>query len=190
MIQVYQLKELPENFKGLQLGLDELLDQLGEEHLMTLHKQRSQNTSLLPIWDKVKASYDDVLGKQLVTPDVSLWASTYLVLSTKAYEVLNEVLIDEGEFLPINIEGEDAFIFNCLSFGQEVETICVKKYLDGIEDGLESLFFEEYDVSDRYLFKSKLQGCQALYATENFRELCEQNQLNGLRYESDLLAVF
>ncbi|MGF1725253.1 hypothetical protein [Photobacterium nomapromontoriensis] len=190
MMQIYQLKERPEDFRELQLGLDDLLEQIGEEHLMALHKQRSQNTSLLPIWKNVKSTFGDVLGKDSVVPDVSLWASTYLVLNAKAYASLNEELCNEGEFLPITADGENYYIFNCLSFGQEDETTCVKKYLDGIEDGIDTLFFDDIDVAGRYLFKSKLQGCQALYATEHFKELCEQHLFKGLRYETDLLAIF
>ncbi|HAS6253089.1 TPA: hypothetical protein RQL13_003592 [Vibrio vulnificus] len=189
-MNVYQLKELPEEYKELQLDLDDLFDALGEEHLMTIHFQRSKNTSLLPIWKTLALDFEDVLGKNSKEPDVSLWASTYLVLNSRAYSVLSDVLKNEGEFLPISIGEESGYIFNCLAFGQEDTAVCTVKYLDGIEDGLETLYFDEDDVQERLLFKSKMQGCQALYATEKFRDICAKYQLQGLRFEDDLLAVF
>ncbi|UTV29385.1 hypothetical protein [Photobacterium atrarenae] len=189
-MNVYQLKELPKEYQGLQLGPSELFAAIGKQHMMTIHKQRSQNTSLLPIWANVSASFSDVLGKNSTLPDVSLWASTYLVLRDNAYNILKPALEKEGEFLPISIEGEHAFIFNCLSFAVEDESLCVKKYLDGIEDGLETLYFDEDDIKDRLLFKSRLQGCQTLYATETFKTLCEEHGLHGLHFEPDLLSVF
>ncbi|EIO2324622.1 hypothetical protein QNE86_003384 [Vibrio vulnificus] len=189
-MNVYQLKELPEEYKELQLDLDDLFDALGEEHLMTIHFQRSKNTSLLPIWKTLALDFEDVLGKNSKEPDVSLWASTYLVLNSRAYSVLSDELKNEGEFLPISIGSESGYIFNCLSFGQEDTAVCTVKYLDGIEDGLETLYFDEDDVRGRLLFKSKKQGCQALYATEKFRDICAKYQLHGLRFEDDLLAVF
>lgn len=189
-MNVYQLKELPEDYQELQLDLDDLFDSLGEEHLMTIHFQRSRNTSLLPIWKPLELEFTDVLGKNSKEPDVSLWASTYLVLNLRAYEILSDSLRHEGEFLPITIGEKPGYIFNCLSFGQEDTAVCTIKYLDGIEDGLETLYFDEDDVRDRLLFKSKMQGCQALYATEAFRDICAKHQLHGLRFEEDLLAIF
>ncbi|TOJ07613.1 hypothetical protein CGI45_25245, partial [Vibrio parahaemolyticus] len=79
-------------------------------------------------------------------PDVSLWSMTYLVLSHRAYEILKPILENEGEFLLVTVGEEQVYVFNCLSFGQEDESVCVKKYLDGIEDGYETLYFEESDI--------------------------------------------
>ena len=189
-MNVYQLKEMPHDYKALQLGPTELFGAIGKQHLMTIHRQRSQNTSLLDIWKNVSASFDDVLGTNADIPDVSLWSMTYLVLSHRAYEILKPILENEGEFLLVTAGEEQVYVFNCLSFGQEDESVCVKKYLDGIEDGYETLYFEESDIEKRYLFKSRLEGCQRLYATESFKRLCDHYDLRGLRFEENLLSVF
>ncbi|TON45549.1 hypothetical protein CGH55_25180, partial [Vibrio parahaemolyticus] len=71
-MNVYQLKEMPHDYKALQLGPTELFGAIGKQHLVTIHRQRSQNTSLLDIWKNVSASFDDVLGTNADIPDVSL----------------------------------------------------------------------------------------------------------------------
>ncbi|MGY5585164.1 hypothetical protein [Vibrio cincinnatiensis] len=189
-MNVYQLKEMPYEYKALQLGPTELFAAIGKQHLMTMHRQRSQNTSLVKIWKNVAAAFDDVLGQDSRIPDVSLWAMAYLVLSSRAYELLEPTLKNEGEFLSVSMGEEQVYIFNCLSFGKEDESVCVKKYLDGIEDGYATLHFDESDIEKRYLFKSRLEGCQRLYATDSFKRLCEYYDLQGLRFEEDLLGVF
>ena len=97
-------------------------------------------------------------------------------MTVEACDKLESVLISEGEFLPINVGSETMYAFNCLSFG--------------VEDGLETLEFDNEDIERRFVFKSHLQGCTALYATESFKILCEKYGLEGLRFDEDLLDPF
>ncbi|SBS30483.1 hypothetical protein MSP8886_01827 [Marinomonas spartinae] len=191
-MNIYQLKDIPDEFKTLTLNVMSLAEQLGSKKLTRqLRMQPATNESLSSIWkENVRGQFSDVLGKGSMIPDISCWRGTYLVLSPKGYHYLKEPLSSEGEFLPIQVEDTTFHVFNCLSFGLENEPLCVKKYLDGFEDGLETLHFDEDDIEPRFLFKSQLQGCSVLYATDSFKQLYDENGLTGLRFDSDLLTPF
>lgn len=191
-MKIYQLKQRPEEFKTLILDIMNLANQLGDKKLVKqLRVQPSTNEPLLPLWkDGVVSEFEDVLGKDSAIPDVSPWRGTSLALTAEAYQKLEPVLAPEGEFLPITVGDETIYAFNCLSFGTEDESMCLKKYSDGFEDGLETLEFDEEDIEPRYVFKSRLQGCTVLYATESFKHLCEEYRLEGLRFDEDLLDPF
>ncbi|AVF72739.1 hypothetical protein J4H27_06035 [Vibrio alginolyticus] len=191
-MKIYQLKQRPEEFKTLTLDIMNLANQLGNKKLVRqLRLQPSTNEPLLPIWkDGVVGDFEDVLGKNSTMPDISTWYSTYLALTAGACDKLESVLASEGEFLPINVGDETIYAFNCLSFGAEDESMCLKKHTDGFEDGLETIEFDEEDIEPRYVFKSRLQGCTVLYATESFKLLCEEHGLEGLKFDEDLLDPF
>lgn len=190
MSTLYQLMERPQQFRTLNLNVMSLASQLDGIDFETIRKQPSQNTSLLPFWnDKVACTTRDVLGDDTPVAHIFLWLRLYLVLSEKAYAALATQLGDAGEFLPIHVDGQQMYIFNCREYGKEDESLCMKKYLNGLEDGYETLVFDERDVKGRLLFKSKLNGI-SLYATDTFKQICDENGLEGLRFEEDLLAVF
>lgn len=188
---VYQLKESPERFKALQMDYLTLCDQLGTDDLLPLLMGHPlTNEPLLPHWREVSDSFQPLSLTSTEIPDVSLWGKTGLALTEKAFNRLSRYLESEGEFLPITVDGERMYIFNCLTFGKEDEGLCERKYLDGYDDGIKSLAFEEADVSQRFLFKSKLQGAHALYCSSVFKALYTELGLQGLRFDEDLLNPF
>ena len=81
-------------------------------------------------------------------------------------------------------------LFNLLTFGQEQKDMCLTKYEDGFEDGLELLNFEQDDIQNKLLFKSKLEGAQKVYCTDEFKNIIQSNKLKGLVFDEDLLDPF
>ncbi|MEL0605542.1 hypothetical protein [Pseudoalteromonas undina] len=65
-----------------------------------------------------------------------------------------------------------------------------RAYLDGFEGGLKSLVFDDEDVSNKLIFKSKMQSGLSLYCTDNFKKLVNDNSLTGLVFNTDLLTCF
>ncbi|MCW1718320.1 hypothetical protein OIZ54_06080 [Pseudoalteromonas sp. A3] len=65
-----------------------------------------------------------------------------------------------------------------------------RAYLDGFEDGLKSLVFDDEGISNKLIFKSKMQSGLSLYCTDNFKKLVNDNNLTGLVFNTDLLACF
>lgn len=189
---VYQIKYLPEKYLSFQLDIVELAEQLGDINLIdTLMSQPEKNESLLPIWGNVSHDFQALSDtSQKVIPDITPWDNTMLVMNNKAYNALKEHLEPEGEFLPITVNGEKMKAFNCLSFGKEDLSLTEKDYLDGYENGLKSLVFDEDDISNRLVFKSKMDGCARLYVSQKFKDLCEEFGLEGIRFDADLIDPF
>lgn len=190
MTDIYQLMERPHEFRTLNLNVMSLAAQLDGINFEAIRKQPSTNVPLLPFWhNKVSCTTRDVLGEDTPVADVFLWLRVYLVVSERAHTLLHPMLASAGEFLPITVDGQQMYIFNCRDYGREDESLCIKKYLNGLDDGYETLAFYEQDIEGRLLFKSKFNGT-ALYATEHFKRVCEENGLMGLRFERNLLATF
>lgn len=190
---VYQLKHDPKNYKALQLDVMTIAEQLGDFDLIkTLMNAPLTGESLSDKWRCVETSLQSLSRSGDKTPDISLWDSQGLYLSSKAYDVLGDVLKSDGEFLSIKVDGELAYLFNCQVFGQEDTSLTERKYLDGEPDGVVSLVFDEADLANnsRYVFRSKMQGCTILYATERFKQLIEEHNLTGIKFDSQLLNIF
>lgn len=190
---VYQLKHIPQTYKALQLDVMTIAEKLGDYGLITtLMNAPLTGESLAGKWKSIETSLQSLSASGNNTPDISLWDSQGLYLSAKAYDALADALKDDGEFLSIVVDGEPAYLFNCRVFGQEDLSLTERKYLDGEPDGVASLVFDEAELgkSNRHVFRSKLQGCTALYASDKFKQLCEAHNLNGVRFDTDLLNIF
>ncbi|WP_062567426.1 hypothetical protein [Pseudoalteromonas arabiensis] len=114
----------------------------------------------------------------------------FLIMKMPVYELLKEQLVSFGEFLPVKAEGNSMMLFNLLTFGQEQKDMCLTKYEDGFEDGLELLNFEQDDIQNKLLFKSRLEGAQKVYCTDEFKNIIQSNSLKGLVFDEDLLDPF
>lgn len=190
---VYQLKHIPKTYTALQLDVMTIAEKLGDYGLITtLMNAPLTGESLAGKWKSIETSLQSLSASGKNTPDISLWDSQGLYLSAKAYDALADALKDDGEFLSIVVDGEPAYLFNCRVFGQEDLSLTERKYLDGEPDGVASLVFDEAELgkSNRHVFRSKLQGCTALYASDKFKQLCEKHNLNGVRFDTDLLNIF
>lgn len=114
----------------------------------------------------------------------------FLIMKMPVYELLKARLANFGEFLPVKAESNNMMLFNLLTFGQEQKDMCLTKYEDGFEDGLELLTFEQDDIQSKLLFKSKLEGAQKVYCTDEFKNIIQSNKLKGLVFDEDLLDLF
>lgn len=188
----YQLKDIPDRFMGTETDVMSLAEQLGDENLVEmLMLQPSSNESLQPIWrDVVVDSWCPLSPTSTERPDISLWEAGCLLLNQKAYTALKAALTGHGEFLPITVDGEPMHVFNCLTFAQEDMGLTERNYTDGYEDGLLSLVFDEEDISNKMVFKSRLEGPGILYVSKAFKALVDQSELQGLRFDEDLLDPF
>lgn len=190
---VYQLKYLPKTYKALQLDIMTIVEQLGDYGLIAkLMNAPLTGDSLAQEWQPIATTLQSLAASGTEEPDISLWDSQGLYLSAKAYDALAADLKHEGEFLPIMVDGQPAYLFNCQSFAAEDLSLTERNYLDGEPNGVRTLVFDEADITsnNRCVFRSKLQGCTALYANEKFKQLYEKHNLVGLKFETDLLGIF
>ncbi len=121
--------------------------------------------------------------------DVNLYGN-FLVLNIRAYECLSQFMRGCGEFSLLKTDGDELFLFNPLNFVKEDLSLTEKAYLDGFEDGIKNLVFDNDDINEKLLFKSKLQGGLSIYCTDDFKNLVANNELSGLIFSTDLLSPF
>lgn len=192
MSEAYLLKEVPDRFFGPSLTLSELAKQLGGDDSMLdrLFLRPHQNEPMAPYWGPVADQWMKRSARSSQKPDICLWDAGCLLLNLRAYNALREPLSGQGEFLPITVDLEPMYVFNCLTWGQEDMGLTEARYVDGDADGIATLAFEPSDIAAKLVFKSKLAGAGLLYASAAFKALVETHQLQGLRFDQELLNPF
>jgi len=190
-MSVYRIKGNVRSYFALGLNSLELAQQIDRmDALATLVNFPSMNASLADMWRNVGTSFTKESKTASTRPDLMIWSGGALYLSEKAHEALKEHLDKEGEFLAIEVNGAQGYIFNCLEFAQEDSDYTVSRYCDGEVVGLENLEFKQADISARILFKSQREGCGTLFCAEIFKDLCVSNGLHGLIFDQQLLNPF
>ncbi|CCN80959.1 conserved hypothetical protein [Vibrio nigripulchritudo SFn27] len=189
-MSIYQIRNINRHFKVLEhdpfqraidVGDDALLDRLYNEPLAS--------KGLSDVWVEESVKFTAHYNTSTKTPDISVWGS-FLVLTQRAVEALTPYIGSDGEFLPIVIDDEKFQVFNVMSFGEEDKVSTKHEYIDGYPTGLESLKFIESSVTDKWVFKSLMQGCNLLYCDKKLKALCDKNDLRGVYFDLDLLDVF
>ncbi|WP_417355052.1 MULTISPECIES: hypothetical protein [Gammaproteobacteria] len=189
---IYRIKDNSDSYMISGFGSKQLLENYPNiSDVKMIMDQPYTNESLKPFWKLMDFSMHDGSSAQSGTrmPDIALWRSG-LVLMPKALDYLQDYLAPHGEFLDATCEGQPVSLFNCLTFVQENMDETIIEYIDGVAVGVEHLAFEEKEAANNFIFKSKLQHGQFLYCTDDFKSLCEKYDLNGLRFDSDIMNIF
>lgn len=188
-MNIYRLKSMVNSYEVIDLDIFEFAEIIGDDDLSLVRSQPRTNESLLDTWETPSCSYSKEYKQAVKYPDISFWG-TYLLMSATAKTKMVALLSDFGEFLPLSVEGDEFYLFNCLTFGLEDKQLCVVKYNEGIKDGLESLAFDIQDVQSKPVFKSNLQGSRTLFVNEKFKQCYDANNFSGLRFDTELLNIF
>lgn len=189
---IYRIKDDNRNYLIAGIGAEALLSVYDSYRAVKqLLAQANTNESLKSVWKPFSFPMRDATNsdKGLPLPDVVLWPCG-LVLSHRAYDCLAQHLEPFGEFHEATADGQPVALFSCLTFGQEDMTQTIIDYHNGKAIGLEHLVFDDADVENKLVFKSKRQYGSVLYCGEKFKALCEQHDLKGLRFDADLMNVF
>ncbi|ELA8360659.1 TPA: hypothetical protein O4G41_002884 [Vibrio alginolyticus] len=187
---VYKLKSKPREFKVLEHDpYKRALDSDDFKLLRRLRRAPVDSTSLRDVWVNEYATFTQHFKFAEAIPDISKWR-TFLVLRENAYQVVRDVIDSDGEFLPITIDDESFTVFNVMSFGEEDKQKIKFEDIDGEQGLLEKLAFIESDLSNKYVFKSKDEGCTSIYCHDKLISLCEEHNLKGLSFDTNLLDVF
>ncbi|MBJ7553132.1 hypothetical protein [Marinomonas spartinae] len=160
--------------KKLQVNMDGSVNALSV--LMDLYED---NTPLSDVWPN-SMTFNYFKKSKEANLDINL-ASGWGVFSEKAFEVLKNLLAPYGEFLKISVEGDTKYIFNCLMFGEENTALSDVEYVDGLPIGYRHIAFNEADVVQKVLFKSRLSGSM-LFCNEVLVESFKAHQLKGLTF--------
>lgn len=185
---IYRLKSPEDMHEVVQLRPVELAKLLNDTDLKLIRRMFNSNESLSGRWVTPSCKAHPSFAKK-PAPDISFWGN-FLALNQKAFDALAPVIKNDGEFLPINVEGYSLQFFNCTQLAAEIPEQSLIKYEDGFPNGLKSLVFDERDVAGKAIFKSKLEGCNALFITDVFRNICDECNLTGVWFDEDLLNIF
>ena len=185
---IYRLKRQENTHELVQLRIIELAKLLNDTDLRFTKRIFNSCMPISERWVKPSCSAHPSF-KDVAAPDITFW-SNFLALNQRAFEALAPHIKDDGEFLPIDVEGHSVILFNCTQSVAEVPELSLIKYEDGFPNGLKSLVFDEDDVAGKAIFKSALEGYNALFITDVFKNICEESALTGVWFDEDLLNVF
>lgn len=185
---IYRIAPLKNTHEIIDLDLIGLAKILGDKDLKLVKRLSTSNISILDKWVKPTCGFNKNYKSKSSPSDVSLWGS-FLVLSPVAYQSLHPALSLHGEFLPINFNGADWWLFNCLELGAELPDDCVHNDIR-YSPGLEVLVFDENAVSGKFVFKSKLEGCKTLFCDERLKLSIQALPVCGVNFSTNLIEQF
>ena len=150
-----------------------------------------RNTAMSHWWPRIDAAFvcnDDY--EDAPVPDISTGIGATLVLSPKAERYLGDLLKGCGELLPVHIENETYYLFNCLTLAQEdVDNSHYKTLDDGTPIELSALSFK--DSTDKLVaFKSQYENCLTVFCNQLLKSAIEQFELTGVTFDENLVEVF
>lgn len=189
---IYQIKNDDEKYQILNFDPQALYELYADnpETVDMIMAQPDTNVSLKDIWKEMTCSFHSASRKGTpVKPNITYFMS-FLALDDKSFSVLSPLLEPYGEFLTIDADGEQYWLFNCLSFGKEDHDECVFEYSNGIQIGLKKLVFQQDDVDEKPVFKSKLLYGEPLFCSSVFKKAYDEADLEGLVFDEDLLSIF
>lgn len=146
----------------------------------------AKDIEMKPYWRGVQAEFNPIEGLPVGTiPDVCTWLGSSLVFSPKAYDSLFNHLNYFGEFLPLSVNGETFYLFNCLTHGQLNDVYTRAEKLDESGEVLqeERIRFNDIDTNDKLLFKTMLNNCSVLFCNEKFKDLYKSKNLTGITFD-------
>lgn len=109
-----------------------------------------------------------------------------LFLSQKAYDVLHDLLKDDGEFLPVEYENGKGFMFNPLSLAESVDGLNKKLSVKNEWGDVENIAFDEDKVQGFNIFKTEFDTYYSVYCQECVKDVVEKAGLKGVIFTPDL----
>jgi hypothetical protein len=180
-----------EHYMEFTTDLEEMLDAIGPRvgDLEFMHFSR-HNLSLAEHWESFSGTFKKVRTGADQLPDITCWRGATLVLSDAAKNVLETQLKACGELLPINCNGQTYYIFNCLELASLNMDLSKQLPLEQDLIEFENIVFDKSNSQEIQLFKSKEEGCTAVFCSEKFAQMVNENGLKGIRFLGNLTEIF
>lgn len=128
-------------------------------------------------------------SKNCVIPDIGETHGR-LFLTPKAYKILEPLIKNDGEFLPLVYEHGEAYFFNPLRSAEDVGGLDTKLSRKNEWGDLENLAFHEDKVKDWAVFRTGFNDHYTLQCQRHIKEAIEQAGLKGLYITPDLGCIF
>lgn len=184
---VYKIFDDVKNYQSFHLDNEDFLDLLDESIGEAAAMQFSQqNIALQSHWKPLKITFRQNDESKNKVPDIGLWRNASMILSPKATEVLRPMLVKLGELLPLDFEGKEYSLFNCMTEVAADESLSVKVEEDGFFMDVEKLAFSS--ILSTPIFKSPFENSRNLFCTESFKAAIEGAGLSGIYLSEDLVG--
>ena len=178
---IYRVDTDGSKYQYLDLNVTDFLDSFPDElSYKDCHFFNRLNLTLGSFWPSMKTGFKEVVGGENLMPEITIWHDTTFLLSPNAYRYTFDSLKAYGEFLPIHIEGEVWYIFNCTSIAD----------VDDDKTTQNAIVFDRKSVSNKLVFKCTYPFALGLYCTDRFKKLIGDCGLAGLSFHTkrDLLV--
>lgn len=191
-METYLIKNDEYKFQEFDLEIENILDFFPEKYdIIDLYDFSLINISFEKCWGNIETGFTAIDNDPKATiPDISCWIGATLILSPRAYSILNPLIHSYGEFLPVQCYGETFYIFNCLTLGKVNESQSEQRFFEGEVVGINKLIFEANDISDKPIFKTTYTNCLDVFCDENIKNTVQQNKLTGVIFNTNLIAEF
>lgn len=185
---IYRIHPDRMHYQLMTISSEQVISKLGREY--PFHIDPAPKT-YAHIWKPIEVSfYDSSSGKvKAKQPDITV-SYGRLFLSEVAYAGLASLIREDGEALPITVEGGGAIIFNPLKIAENFGALDTKCSIRNEWGDLQSLEFFEDKIDSAALFRCEFEGFTGLFCNEKFKELVEKLQLNGVVFSADLGNIF
>lgn len=170
-METYAIRRDGYDYQELDLEIDDFIEIFPEEiNYNTIHDFSMENLALAQYWKPVSTGFSEIHGEKNLSPDICNWIGATLVLSPKAYRFLKETLNPFGEFLPVLIDNDTYYIFNCLTV------------VNG-DSSASHFSFSTESIRDKLIFKSTEQHCIDIYCTDRLKDAIESFGLRGVMFD-------
>jgi hypothetical protein len=195
---IYKLQANDKEYKELTLDCVELFEKLQLDPAGSGLKDCSDlGRTGLPFqhpWKEIESSFapSPLHPEAVKIPSISVWIGSVLLLSEKAHACLRLILQDHGEFLPIDIQGFKYFLFNLLTTGKVDNQKTTYRYIEGddIPSDIECLVFDADDIEDKDIFRAAPGHFVGVFCTPEFKQTCEEFDLDGLIFSEDISRTY
>jgi len=109
-----------------------------------------------------------------------------LFLSPKAYDVVKDLIKNDGEFLPVEYEKGSAYIFNTLSVAESVNGINKQLSIKNEYDEHLNIAFHQDETKNFMIFKTSFDGYINAFIQEELKQAIEEAELKGVYFTSNL----
>ncbi|WP_444995537.1 hypothetical protein [Aliikangiella sp. IMCC44359] len=123
--------------------------------------------------------------EKLSIPDLSVREGR-LFLTDKAYDVLEPLIKNDGEFLSVTYENKIGYFFIPL----RVVDVDLKITMKNEWDEITNLGFIEEDTKEYNIFRTEYDVYYRLYCQEAVKEVIENAGLTGLYITTDLATIY
>jgi hypothetical protein len=186
-MKLYRLENNSQQYGQLEIDAERITESFGR---MGFRSLRASESSVLERWPECRGAFYDMYSTEAElitdTPDLYLWNDVFLMLSARAFTVLEGTLSAFGEFLRFKCGEEDIVLFSPHSVIEADPLQSSELLEDGVPVGIKSLSFLPERVGTNPVFKTAFDSFSGLYCTKAFREKVEGNCLSGLIFHEDL----